>query len=383
MTAKVDRKELERIRRIMDDFAGRTGLIAHGGKEEERYLWTDALAVQAFFGLAHMSGNHDYRLLALRLIDLVHEKLGRFHPDDERQGWISGMPEEEGHKHPTIAGLRIGKRLPERKAGEAYNERLEWERDGQYFHYISRWIHTLLVAKNETGEQKYAIWAAELLKACEGFIDKSGKRIRMYWKMSIDLSRPLVGSMGAHDPLEGLIATELVKHAAPEKAGLLVSLSNDFKQLCAGQDRSTHDMLGIGGLLLSTLQCLALSRRKENLPEEINPAKLWSDSLYSLKMYARTHSVERSAFQRLAFRECGMTLGLRAIHGYLEQENDIRFESDELDKFMPMADQLESFWENPKNQSVSTWTEHLNINAVTFAASKVAKYAPSDFCTVR
>ena len=27
----------------------------------------------------------------------------------------------------------------------------------------------------------------------------------MYWKMSIDLSRPLVPSMGHHDPLDGFI----------------------------------------------------------------------------------------------------------------------------------------------------------------------------------
>ena len=27
----------------------------------------------------------------------------------------------------------------------------------------------------------------------------------MYWKMSIDLTRPLVPSMGQHDPLDGLV----------------------------------------------------------------------------------------------------------------------------------------------------------------------------------
>ena len=393
MSERVENEELEIIREIMDGFASRTGLIAQEGDEDQRYLWTDAFAVQAFFGLSRISGNQKYRQLACKLIDLVHDKLGRFHPDDERKGWISGLPEEEGRKKPTAGGLRIGKKLPERKASEAFNERLEWERDGQYFHYISRWIHTVIdlgsgagndcfVARHETGDPKYADWAALLLKACEKFIDKSDAGIRMYWKMSTDLSRPLVGSMGAHDPLEGLILTELIQYAVSEKAATIISLRDDFKRLCAGQDWSTSDALGIGGLLLSTLQSSALSRKKTSLPKAISPDKLWSDSLYSLDMYSRTHHADRSAFQRLAFRECGMTLGLRALSGYLVQTNDSKFTSEKLDKFTPMAEQLENFWQNPKNQNVSTWTEHLDINAVTLAASKIARYAPLNFCSV-
>jgi hypothetical protein len=34
--------------------------------------------------------------------------------------------------------LRIGKQLAERRPGERFDERLEWERDGQYFHYLTR-----------------------------------------------------------------------------------------------------------------------------------------------------------------------------------------------------------------------------------------------------
>jgi hypothetical protein len=43
-----------------------------------------------------------------------------------------------GAAHPTRGGLRIGKKLPERRPGEAFQERLEWERDGQYFHYLTK-----------------------------------------------------------------------------------------------------------------------------------------------------------------------------------------------------------------------------------------------------
>lgn len=91
---------------------------------------------------------------ALNLIEMVHEHLGKHHPKDERTGWISGLPEKEGEKHPTIAGLRIGKKLPERDRSEPFNDRLEWERDGQYFHYITRWITALLQAEQETEDKQ-------------------------------------------------------------------------------------------------------------------------------------------------------------------------------------------------------------------------------------
>ena len=59
-----------------------------------------------------------------------------------------------------------------------------------------------------TGKNIYNQWALELAKVAHaGFcytpIWDGGKR--MYWKMSIDLSRPQVGSMGQHDPPDGLI----------------------------------------------------------------------------------------------------------------------------------------------------------------------------------
>ncbi len=34
----------------------------------------------------------------------------------------------------------------------------------------------------------------------------------MYWKMSIDLTRPLVSSMGQHDPLDGFITYNEIKN---------------------------------------------------------------------------------------------------------------------------------------------------------------------------
>lgn len=376
-----DRGKLEKARKLTDDFARRTGLAGNEGDIEQRYLWTDAFAVQTLFGLAHAYEDNFYKDQALNLIDVVHEKLGRYNRDDHRNGWISGLSEEEGRKHPTAGGLRIGKKMPERKADEPFNERLEWERDGQYFHYITRWIHTLLQAEQETDEQYYADWAAELLLAGGKFIDKSDGRIRMYWKMSIDLSRPLISSMGAHDPLEGLICAESIRETAPGKAQELESLTRDVKKLCAGRDWSTTDALGIGGLLLNTLRAAGLATDK--LPEEIRPEKLLSDSLNGLKLYTRMHDANRTANQRLAFRECGLSLGLRALFGVKEQSAALNLDIKELVKFIPLADETEDFWVDPDKQRAGTWTEHLDINAVSLASSLVARYDPFAFSAIR
>ncbi|CAM3844942.1 hypothetical protein POKO110462_21915 [Pontibacter korlensis] len=374
-------ENLEKARKLMDDFARRTGLTGSGGDAAQRYLWTDAFAVQTCFGLAHALDEDSYRKLALRLIGAVHEHLGKYRQDDIRKGWISGLPEAEGQQHPTAGGLRIGKRLPEREADEPSNEQLEWERDGQYFHYITRWINALLQARQEAGQQRYADWAAELIQAGGKFIDKSGGRMRMYWKMSIDLSRPLVPSMGAHDPMEGLICAESAREAAPDKASELEPLISDFKKLCTGRDWSTTDTLGIGGLLLNTLRAAELASAQGTLPEEIRPEKLLADSLYGLKVYARMHEANRPARQRLAFRECGLSLGLRALSGMKEQVTAL--DLGELDRFIPLADAIEDFWSNPANQQAPTWTEHLDINAVSLAASMVAGHYPHAFCAIR
>jgi hypothetical protein len=81
----------------------------------------------------------------------------RARDDDMRSGWISGYDEELSWCRPTAGGLRIGKPLKERNANEALDDRLEWDRDGQYFHYLTKWIHALCQAAFVTGELNYFI----------------------------------------------------------------------------------------------------------------------------------------------------------------------------------------------------------------------------------
>src|SRR5512139_3422771 len=123
---------------LMDGFAERTRITSD--RPQQRYLWTDSFAVCNFVGLWRATGDERYRRLALRLVDDVHHVLGRHRSDDRRRGWISGVSDRDGEEHPTQGGLRIGKKLPERGPGEPFDEALEWDRDGQYFHYLTRWM---------------------------------------------------------------------------------------------------------------------------------------------------------------------------------------------------------------------------------------------------
>ena len=93
---------------LMSGFARRTGLYPESQKKQRRYLWTDAFAVCNFIELFVRTGNEFYRQCATDLIDQVHYVLGRYRADDSRQGWISGLNEESGKRHPTMGGLRIG-----------------------------------------------------------------------------------------------------------------------------------------------------------------------------------------------------------------------------------------------------------------------------------
>ena len=118
---------------IMTEFANLTGL-SPVRKDPQRYLWTDAFAVCNFLWLYSQTNDDNYRDLALLLADQVHNTLGRHRDDDPRTGWISGLDEQEGKMHPAKGGLRIGKNMNERSPSDRFDENLEWERDGQYFH---------------------------------------------------------------------------------------------------------------------------------------------------------------------------------------------------------------------------------------------------------
>ncbi len=368
----------EKARDLLEKYLNRTGITGNGDASD-RYLWTDAFAVQGLFGLHHISKNEHYKKQALQLIDRVHEHLGSFHPDDSRKGRISGLSEEEATLHPTMAGLRIGKKLHERRKDESYNAQLEGERDGQYFHYLTQWIHTLLLAHKETSSKKFSIWALELMLASENFIYREGDLLGMYWKMDTTLSRPTVDTAGAHDALEGMICAKSIQLAIPERADALDRLVKKLEELCRNRDWATSDPLGIGGLLLNTVKAAEIVSENANLISAVKPKKLLEDSLYSLQLFAAGFAERQQANRRLAFREGGLSLGVRTLCSKNEEIKVLHLQWDQIKKYLWLAKSIEDFWLDSKNQEANTWKEHLDINAVTLACSLTAIQAPEVF----
>ena len=291
---------LDKVREIMLEFSQLTGLSG-SGKPPKRYLWTDAFAVCNYLELYRQTREEEFRDLALRLVAQVHQILGRHRPDDSRTGWISGLGEEEGLRHPTLGGLRIGKRLPERRSVEAYDAELEWERDGQYFHYLTKWMQALNQVSRATADPQYNRWALELARTAQArFVtfSPSGIRNRMYWKMSIDLSSPLVPSMGQHDPLDGLITYAQLRESAekdPEKnpdLDLTAELA-EMARMCQAQDWQTDDPLGLGGLLSDAYRAAQLSVSGKDLPPDL-PFRLLDAALSGLaSWYGKISGITR------------------------------------------------------------------------------------------
>ena len=371
------------VKGIMTEFSDSTGLSTVE-KSPRRYLWTDAFAVCNFLELYQRTGDESWQNLALRLVDQVHYILGRHREDDPRTGWISGHTEEEGRKHPTIGGLRIGKQMNERKPDDQYDDHLEWDRDGQYYHYLTKWMHALNRVSRSTGNSIFNLWAIELAKAAHaGFVHvlRSGSK-RMYWKMSIDLSYPLVSSMGHHDPLDGLITYNQIQATAVELSNTsgpdLDSEIADIEVLCKGKNWATDDLLGIGGLLCHAYTILQLIVQ-DRFTETGLLKDLLESSLAGLDAYKLSHFLNFPADHRLPFRELGMAIGLHAlerIEGLIEEKPDV-FDKNHpiysqikhLRRFVRLGEAIEKFWLDPQNRMAKSWTEHQDINSVMLATS--------------
>ncbi len=365
------------VKGLMEEFARNTGLDPEFSAPV-RYLWTDSFAVCNYIGLYKHTNNEKYLKLSLNLIDQVHHVLGKHRK--EKSAWISGLDNENGEIHPTIGGLRIGKELDERQLNDEYDEILEWERDGQYYHYITKWIHALNTTSKTTMDDKYLQWASELLKTAHNaftYVPQPGLPMRMYWKMSIDLKHPLVSSMGQHDPLDGYltyIETETTsKLFGPLKFDKAI---NEIGSICRRMDLKTNDPLGLGGLLSDAARTTQLMA-KNNIKLSKILDNILESSLVSMRSYLRTNQLTLSPDYRLAFRELGLSIGLKGL-----ELMDICFEKypekfnskqkgflKQLKNYSNISREINSFWLNIKNQKSNNWLEHRDINTVMLASS--------------
>jgi hypothetical protein len=379
---------------IMTEFADLTGLTREG-KAPRRYLWTDAFAVCNFLDLYRQTGDDRYKDFALLLVDQVHNILGRHREDDSRTGWISGLNEEDGQRHPTKGGLRIGKEMNERGPTDRFDESLEWDRDGQYYHYLTKWMHALCCVSRVTGDRTYNMWAIELAKTVHArfvYNPSFSNQKLMYWKMSIDLSRPLVPSMGHHDPLDGFITYNQLQLCAGDDSEEATGLDlneeiTDMENICRGKSWVTDDPLGIGGLLCDACRVaqIIVSRSFEQIDLMEN---LLDASLQGLVSFSRTNSLNLPADYRLAFRELGMSIGIRAVkklQGLIEKKPDMFKERHTLQehiealmRYSSLIETIEGFWLERASRETNSWMDHRDINMVMLATS----LAPDGFLSL-
>lgn len=370
---------------LMTGFAARTG-VEPPRAQPGRYLWTDAFAVCNLLELHRLTGEPRWLRLAQALVDQVHTTLGRHRGDDGRSGWLSDLPEAEGRNHPTIAGLRIGKPLPERRAGEPADERREWDSDGQYFHYLTRWMHALARVAHATDDPVRLRQAVELAHAAHAkfrWSPRGSGRGALHWKMSIDLTRPLVAAMGHHDPLDGLITLLELRAACgafprvvpPQLDGAIA----DLREIHGDSDCATADALGIGGLLTGACTLAQLLADGQADDDDLLVAQLQGAATGLHELLAGP-SLQHSPAHRLAFRELGLAIGLQAIpqlHTLAAATPTAGWQAavrpllSALDRFTPLADGIVACWMRPENQATPAFQQHLDIDEVMLATALV------------
>jgi hypothetical protein len=179
------------------------GLCADG--HQRRYLWTDAFGVMAYTSLAdYYEGSvqaQEYRTAADKLIDVVHQCLGRprtNRPEDAMQPFDPKSP--TGH-----VGLRIGK-AASRKVTD-YGMKY----DGMYWHYIDKWLLALCRAGHE-------VQAVDIAKSVFPFFFDAGphgdgRTGGIRWKLSVDATPPssLERAHASDDALIALIVFSLLQ----------------------------------------------------------------------------------------------------------------------------------------------------------------------------
>eukprot|EP01083_Nonionella_stella_P010063 28778_1 len=287
-------------------------------KGQPRYLWTDAFGVINYLTLYVSTDNEQYLDQAKLLVQDVHDILGHTRDGNKRIGNATD-------DHPTLNGLRIGK---------LNNESNAMDGDGQYFHYLTKWMFALNRLSVISDEPSFNQWAVEMAQGIfPKFVNKNKQR--MYWKMSIDLNTILVGSEGNLDPLSGYVTYKLLQETNANDANVLSEEIKTFKQMV---DRkmpyfNSTDTLGLGG---------ACWLAHFFLEKEPWAAQLALKSLNNLNQLNGRGKFQRSAYSRLAFREFGAVLGTRCLYSHSDKLKRIKHLSESWND--DVGPKLLKFW---------------------------------------
>jgi hypothetical protein len=189
--------------------------------------------------------------------------------------------------------------------------------------------------------------------------------------------------MGHHDPLDGFITYNQLKATASKdiENQMWPDLNEEITEMgkiCEAKSWATDDPLGIGGLLSDAFKVAQLIVF-ENFEHRDLLEKLLDSALQGLRLYEGRSPLRLPADYRLAFRELGLSIGLRAVeklHALINQNDAHVHKSpalysrvESLMRYLQLRDEIEVFWLKRTNREVDTWKEHLDINMVMLATS--------------
>lgn len=252
-----------------------------------RYLWTDGFAVVNFLTLYKLTEEERYLIFAKRLISTVHNILGYTRDGKSR---LPGATDE----FPLAGGLRIGKHNETGPDG-----------DGQYFHYLTVWMFALNRVTVVTGDQWYNDQAISMAKSVlpHFMTNTTSERPRMYWKVSMDLSHPLVLSEGNLDPIDGYVTYRLLQTTSGKSEVLHTEVAL-FEKISKNkvEHYSSSDTLDLGMTLWAAHWFIA---------EEEWATQLLRRAMKGVQRLVHNKHFEMFHHRRHAFREFGTALGLR------------------------------------------------------------------------
>ena len=196
--------------------------------------------------------------------------------------------------------------------------------------------------------------------------------------------------MGLHDALDGFITFREVQHAIVKISGdaAVSGLSHATEALfalCEHGQWTTDDPLGVGGLLFDACRLCQLLGQ-ENCRELRLLEDVMQGSGDGLMIMLKTGYLKRPARHRLAFRELGLAIGLRAVP-IIANENERNAFGNRpsavqlIDLLLPyegLSDEIIDFWLPYAEDPDESWKAHQDINEVMLATA----IAPSTFLSV-
>lgn len=261
------------------------------GGHRGRYLWTDAVGVLNFLTLYKETASLKYLQLAKRLIETTHAILGWSRNGQRR---LRGATKAK----PLKGGLRIGKMTDNGPDG-----------DGQYHHYLTLWMFALNRMTCATDDPRYNSLAVELAKAVHPnfvFRDHANK-LRMVWKVSVDMNEILVPTQGRLDAATGYVIYRILQdtEAMFDRGPMLLEREIEDYSVLTADTREltpTTDFLDLG---MSLWLC-------HLIPNEDWASKFARQALRIAKeLLGKTSAAAKNSSRRLAFREFGSCLGVK------------------------------------------------------------------------